>query len=587
MCKKVTLLAGFFLLSFFFGYAQTQPEKEKRTYVDSDGRYIVNRSLPLYLWLSTSPDEDSEKRLLESEATPEYTNPFYLDAEGVHYISHSWAVDTTTLEMVYPQQDIHFEVYADGLPPNTTSNFYGAPRYREGGTIYYGQGLKIALTSRDAISGVENTYQSFNGAAYSTYSSDITMDEEGSFTLRYFASDMVGNVEDPSEESFIVDITAPQTNHSTSQPKLDDILSPRATISLSMSDNLSGVKVTRYGIEQADNVYRRPISLSGLSDGYHTLRYYSVDNVDNKEADNTYRFYLDRTAPEVTTEILGDIHKGRFTYISSRTEIQITAEDNKAGVKEIRHSINNQSFQTYSQPFKMPPETGRQNVRYTAEDKVENKTPVAVLNVPGSGPLFMDNRKPSTSISYGQPQFFDRDTLFVNQNTNIELTSRDRHSGVQVTHYKIDGGSENTYTSPFTIPQEGYHTINFRAVDNVNNHETYKESAVFVDNTPPEIYVNFSIKPIGTRQKDGERYEVYPNYTRMYVGATDQHVGTETIRYSIDGSPMVDYSSPYTLDISEVDRFTEEKFYEVTIEAEDKLGNSTSKTVKFFVGYED
>jgi len=64
-------------------------------------------------------------------------------------------------------------------------------------------------------------------------------------------------------------------------------------------------------------------------------------------------------------------------------------------------------------------------------------------------------------------------------------------------------------------------------------------------------------------------------------------VGTETIRYSIDGSPMVDYSSPYTLDISEVDRFTEEKFYEVTIEAEDKLGNSTSKTVKFFVGYED
>lgn len=589
MNKKITLVTIFAFFIVVGGFAQTQPQHEKRTYVNPDGDLIVNRALPLYLHLSTSPDPNDPSHLLKSKATPEYTNPFYLDSEGVHYINHSWAVDTTTKKVVYPLRDIVFEVYADGLPPNTSINLYGAPRYARAGTTYYGKGLIAALTSRDAISGVENTYLSVNGNPYEIYSSDVKMDKEGSFSLKYFASDMVGNVEEPNKRDFVVDLTPPVTNHSTSQPKLNDILSPNATISLSMSDNLSGVKITRYGFDGSTrNTYQRgPIRLTALSDGYHTLHYFSTDNVDNAEQEKTYRFYLDRTPPEITFEIIGDIHKGPLTYVSPRTRIQLSATDNKAGVKEISYAIDGHDYRIYNTPFAIPDVLGRHTVRYFAEDKVENKNRPVILNVPASGPLFMDNRKPSTSIRYGNPQFFDRDTLFINENTNIYLTSRDQHSGVKVTHYKIDGGAEQTYSTPIKTSPEGFHTINFRAIDNVNNEETYKESNFFVDNTPPVIYTNFSIKPIGTRQKDGKTYDVYPNYTRLYVGATDKHVGTEKIRYSINGSPMVDYSSPYTLDISEVDRFREEKFYEVVIEAEDKLGNKSSVTIRFFVGYED
>jgi hypothetical protein len=156
---------------------------------------------------------------------------------------------------------------------------------------------------------------------------------------------------------------------------------------------------------------------------------------------------------------------------------------------------------------------------------------------------------------------------------------RDDASGVQKTEYQVDGGGFKAYAG-FTLPNEGYHTINFRSTDNVNNKEGDKTSSCYIDNTAPEIFVKFSIEAIG--QKNGK--PVYPNYTRMYVGATDKKVGTETITYAMDGGAQQLYSSPQTLDASEVSRFKKNKKYEVKVVAKDKLGNMSEKVVEFYVG---
>jgi hypothetical protein len=113
--------------------------------------------------------------------------------------------------------------------------------------------------------------------------------------------------------------------------------------------------------------------------------------------------------------------------------------------------------------------------------------------------------------------------------------------------------------------------------------ESEKTSNVFVDNTAPTIYHNFSINSIGS--KNG--LAVYPNYSRLYLAATDDHVGTNTIKYSINDGPMTLYSSASTLDISERDRFLKKKVkYTVKVVAEDKLGNSSEDTIEFYVGLE-
>lgn len=191
----------------------------------------------------------------------------------------------------------------------------------------------------------------------------------------------------------------------------------------------------------------------------------------------------------------------------------------------------------------------------------------------------MDYEGPETGIFYANPQFMDRDTLFITSNSGITLKTRDDASGVQNVEYSIDGGGFKAY-SAFNLPAEGYHTIKFRSSDNVNNKENEKTSSCYIDNSAPEIFIKFSIEAIG--QKKG--IPVYPNYTRMYVAATDKKVGTEQILYAMDDAALTLYSSPQTLDASEMSRFRKNKKYTVKVVAKDKLGNSSEKVVEFYVG---
>jgi hypothetical protein len=216
---------------------------------------------------------------------------------------------------------------------------------------------------------------------------------------------------------------------------------------------------------------------------------------------------------------------------------------------------------------------GVHNVKYDANDLVENLSGNHYINV------FMDNEGPETGIIYSNPQFMDRDTLFITSKSNISLKTRDDASGVKSVEYSIDGAGFKAYDQ-FTLPNEGYHTINFRSTDNVNNKETEKESSCYADNTAPEIFIKFSIKAIGSKKG----LPVYPNYTRMYVAATDKKVGTESIQYAMDGAALQLYSSPQTLDASEMSRFKKNKKYSVKVVSKDKLGNMSEETIEFYVG---
>lgn len=550
-----------------------QQNHEKRVY-KKDGNIYIQKSLPMYLNFSTTPDGENHR--LESKATAEFTNPMYLDTEGINYIRSHWAVDPQTGQTVSPQREILFEVYADGIAPITSISFTGAPRYRSGGTTYYGQGLSVSLSSKDGVSGVEGTNYALNATAYSSYSSSLDLSsKEGAHNLYFYAFDYVGNAESTKSRSFTVDLSPAVTSHSIVGISYQGtILAPSTKFSLSATDNLSGVRSTYYNFDnKGDRLYSYNVSMAGLKDGEHTLYYHSHDNVKNHEDDKSFTFYLDRIPPVPTTKIVGDQHTGKYTYVSPRTKINISATDNKAGVKSINYNMDGTGNNTFGSDFAVTNRSGLHYIRYTSTDNVENTRARKTLTV------FMDNTAPSTGIRYGSPQFFDRDTLFINSSTGITLVKSDAHSGLQKTEYKVDGGAYTPY-SRFTIPSEGNHNIMFRSTDNVNNVEDDKKSRVFVDNTPPEIYVNFSIEPVGT--KSGKN--IYPNYTRMYVGATDKHCGTESIMYSINGGELRPYSSPYSLDVSEVSRFKSKKKYEVKVVAKDKLGNKSEKIVEFYVG---
>lgn len=560
--------------------AQSEPSKpsyEKQVYINGDGDIFVQKDLPMYLKFSTTPGGENH----DLKATkPQYGEPMYLDTEGPNYIRSKYAVNPENGRTVQPPEEILYEVNADGLAPVTGLRFKDAPRYVSGGTVYYGKNLSFTLSPRDGVSGVKGTQYALGGG-YSDYSSDVSASKEGAQTLYYYSFDFVGNAEKTKSSSFTVDLTAPSTNYSVVGINKDGtILAPSTRVELSSSDNLSGVRTTYYSFDGGSaRAYSSPVNVGGLSDGEHTIKYYAVDNVKNTEGGeggasaSTFKFYLDKIPPVTSHQIKGDQYKGNYMYISPRTTIALAATDNKAGVKNIYYRIDGGERNTFSSDFKIPSKRGVHSVKYDANDLVENLSGNTYINV------FMDEDAPETGIIYSNPQFMDRDTLFVNSKTKLSLRMRDDASGVQKTEYQVDGSGYKSY-SEFSLPNEGYHTINFKSVDNVNNKEQEKSSSCYVDNTPPEIFIKFSIEQIGS--KGGKA--VYPNYTRMYVSATDKKVGTETVLYSIDGAPLQQYSSPQTLDASEVSRFRSNKKYEVKVVAKDKLGNTSEEVVEFYVG---
>lgn len=573
-CATMSLVLSAFAMSSFAQSEPSKPTYEKRVY-EKDGRTYVQKSLPVYLKFSVMPD--GKEYPLKSEAHPKDANPMYLDTEGVNYIRSKWAVDPETGKAIVPQREVQMPLYADGLAPRTSLTFSGAPRYRSGGITYFGKGLSFALKSTDGVSGVMETKYALNGG-YTDYSGNVAVSKEGAQTVYYYAADFVGNAESTRSKTFTLDLTAPQSSHAiVGIVYNNNILAPSTQFSLSTSDNLSGVKTVRYSFDGgSDRFYNPNIGMAGLQDGEHTLYYYAKDNVENTATKSSFAFYLDRLPPVVEHSVNGDQYKGNYLYVSPRTKIGLSATDNKAGVKKIFYRWDEKERFDYGSEFNIPNTLGLHTVKYDATDNVENLAPNKYLKV------FLDNRNPETGIKYGRPQFFHRDTLFITSRTAISLFARDAHSGVLKTEYAIDGGGMKGY-SQFMLPSEGYHTVTFKSTDRVNNVEEMKTSSVFVDNTPPDLYVNFSIEPIG--QKGG--LKIYPNYVRMYIGATDKHVGTDKLFYSIDGGALTPYSSAATLDVSEMSRFKKRKKYKVKVVGEDKLGNKSEKTFEFYVGRQD
>jgi hypothetical protein len=95
-----------------------------------------------------------------------------------------------------------------------------------------------------------------------------------------------------------------------------------------------------------------------------------------------------------------------------------------------------------------------------------------------SPPVKIDKTAPVTSAS--APGDWNNDDITIN------LSASDALSGVKTTHYRLDGGTQQTGTS-LSIGAEGVHTLEFWSVDEAGNAEAAKTVQVKIDKTPPAI----------------------------------------------------------------------------------------------------
>jgi hypothetical protein len=556
-------------------FGQTKPEHVKKFYKDKDGKLYVNKAMPLYLHISDSKDDKGNHYLMESQSSPEYSTPFFLDVEGWNTIRTPSKVDPVTRKAILPRSDVIFEIYADGLPPVSKIAYKVAQLFESGGKLFMGKGLEISLEAKDEVSGVDQIYFSLNDAPYEKYSKSLTFNKETEYVLKTYAVDNVGNVEDGAMLKFIPDYSAPLSKMELKNDYRGNVLSPRSTFTLSSSDNISGVKYILFNYDEGKAFYYTTILYpSWISEGEHTLEYYAMDNVGNTEEGKKFTFYMDKTAPTVNFELIGDDYiSGESRYVSARTKVKLSATDNKAGVKDIFYSINGKEPLLYREPFSIDVKAVTVNLRYFATDSVENSgKDEAYTGVPKFNlNIVRDEERPQISINYTAPNITVNKMLYLSTTSQISISASDALSGVKKVLYKVDN-QESVYEKAFTVSGEGRHKITYRATDNANN-EAVESIDFYADNTGPEINIQFGIGALGVDSL--KKLEVYPPRTAVFITATDQLVGYDKILYSINGAAELE-SKGVIKDIPKGE-------YNLKVRAFDKLGNASAKEVSFII----
>ena len=574
MNRFMVLLAGLLISSFVHG--QDQLNHEKKIYVSPEGKTYINKSLPLYLRISTSPEENAKTWLLHSKETSKYSNPMYLDTEGYNTFRSPSAVDTVTKRVVYPLQDIIFEVYSDSKAPVTHIDYGKAQTYSKEGKLYVNGSVELTLKASDATSGLENIYYSIDKAPYTKYSGPLKLEDEKEYQIKYYAVDNVGNVEQLHELVINIDKSTPTSGHEISGDLYENTISARSKITLK-SDDASGIGTENifYKIDDGQKKkYVSPILAAYLVQGDHSITYYAVDKVNNREKENVFEFYVDKTPPVIVQEIIGkSFFSGGKEYSSGRSQLKLTTFDNKAGIKEVYYSLNEGEYQKYERPVYLSDVTGRLTVKAYALDNVNNKK-VSIESGDKTSMPYVDLAGPIVKHHFSGPVFIFRDTVFISRNTKIKLTATDSESGLERIEYNVDNDSVRIFQDEFSVEEPGIHNVYITCYDNVENSSP-SQFVLIVDNEGPEIFATFSVNPSGTLTLTDKVLDVYPSHAVLFLSSTDDVVGFDQMLYSVKGAPEKKYAGG-------ISNFVVGE-YNIIIRANDKLGNETHKDIAFFI----
>jgi|CXWL01.1.fsa_nt_gi hypothetical protein len=535
--------------------------------------------MPFWVRLAPSPEEGTPSFLLkrvtpESDVTKEqYSNEgIALEIQGKQHIRWFNVVTNKT---------VHLQFFTDGEPPVSKETLFGAPTAAvtaaSGKRTFYGKGLKGSLSSEDALAGVDTTFFSIDEAEYQPYKDELAFDKEKEIMLRYYAVDRIGYANAPSAVSFTVDLTPPSSTHKVVGNALGDVLSAQASFAVASTDALSGLEAIHARFDGRGE-FRvtggANQTVDALQDGEHVLAYYAVDRVANQEAPHEHRFYVDRTPPVVSSAIGGDryVPKAGPDFVSSRSNVALQATDNKIGVEEITYAIGAGPFLRYTGPLSLPQKPGEVKVFFRGRDKLGNASEVRTQLAR------VDLTPPTTASRFVGPSFSQRTVVWMTRETAVHLSATDDASGVERIDYQIDQGPVTRYAAgaPIQIPEEARHVLRFWSLDNVSNKELEQALVIITDNSPPEIFSTFSVASTGTQTgENGESLPVYPTFTTLFLGATDNSAGVKSITYSLDGAKEKEYQQTLV--------FEREGRFDLLVRTEDNTGNATTKRVKFAV----
>jgi hypothetical protein len=378
------------------------------------------------------------------------------------------------------------------------------------------------------------------------------------------ADDRAGNSAQTKFRKFSIDFGSPVTAKEVGEPKFDGFVTSSTPITLTAADALSGVLKVCYRIGNEDDVFdSQPITIdtevttcafgnsvtfSLEQESLNVLEFWAVDNAGNEEDMQSQIHYVDNTPPITEKSFDGPFFADEANeFITADTEVTLAPSDmgeNPVGVEELFY--RSYLCDTQAPDFAIAdgdvtftiPEESCHVIEYYSVDKLGNAEPL------NSQIVFVDSTPPTVSKEIGEPEFVveggDIDS-YISSETPITLTCSDQDphpSGAHEIFFKIfmeDSGGFQIYTQPFTIPEEGTHTLEYFCVDNVGHESGMQSQMHAVDNTPP----------VTTKQLEGKlgNSGVFVSDVIVTLTCEDEDSGCATTEFSVDSGEMQTYDS--------------------------------------------
>ncbi|PKQ29484.1 MAG: hypothetical protein CVT60_05080, partial [Actinobacteria bacterium HGW-Actinobacteria-10] len=382
-------------------------------------------------------------------------NSITISMEGSWDVEY-WSTDKAGNEEPAKYMTINV-VPEDNDPPVTSVNFSDQWVTTE---------ITVTITAVDLVTGVDVTYFSMDGsAATTTYTAPFKVSADGIYPFKFYSIDLRGNVEDTKTATLKIDKVSPETTATVPETIIES-----GTITLSATDNLSGVYRTEYRIDGGTWTEGTEVYVSGT--GNHTVEYRSQDVAGNVESLRTILIEIlpvDVDPPSTQAAI-------PTGWVSGPFEVMLESTDAVSEVAAIYWQVNTEPTQTVvdtTTAYFTLTEAGVYDITFYAVDTRDNVEP------PETKQLKIDNLPPTTTSN--------NEKLYVTK-ADIILSAVDDRAGVQSTKWRIGTTAPfNTGTS-FTIDTYGDHTFQYYSIDGASNVEqTLTETLTIVppDTDPP------------------------------------------------------------------------------------------------------
>jgi hypothetical protein len=435
-----------------------------------------------------------------------YTEPLLIGQEGWHDLEY-YATDQAGNQGSVGSTGFGI----DSTAPECWETLSGTA----GSNEYYVSRVLATISASDRGSGVYRVTYRLDGGVWSTYSTTLYFDQDGTTTLEYYATDLVGNSGEVRTRTFNIDGTAPESSialHGTAGLNGYYVSSVSAT--LTGTDQGSGLSTLLYRLNGGEwTPCTGAMTIS--AEGAMMIDYYAVDLAGNSGAIRSLTFEIDTTDPGCAVLVSGTLDQDGY-YIGA-AEVSFAPSDNGSGVERVQYRLNRGAWTNYSGNMSIAAE-GTTLLEFCAVDRAGNQGVVLsehiMVRPDNSGAMV----RATTDVMPVSGWF--------NSTVLVTLTPADELVGGDV-YYSLNGGEWALYTEALAITSEGENLLEWYGEDAAGvKGETYSRR-LMLDLTAPECVAYVNSMPL-----TGGWYASAVNVT---LSSQDQGSGVSSTFFRLDG----------------------------------------------------